>query len=323
MHCIGHPTCLKDSDSSRPGGGLIRGCPAGAAIISGAMPELPEVETVVRSLRPHAVGRTILSVRLGKTDFMDNPAEMERTLPGCAIRAVQRHGKCFTLELHARGTPMRLLVHLGMTGQLAAFSPDAPHPRHTHMTLALDNGRELRYADPRRFGRIALLSEGDFAALRAGAGPEPLTISAADFQARLAHRRARIKALLLDQHVLGGIGNIYADESLWRARLHPARLAARIAPPRLLALRRAIQKILAHAIELGGSSISDYRDADGRPGFFQLRHRVYDREGRPCFRCSSKIRRILVAGRSSYFCPRCQPAPRPQPRSGTSKHRAS
>lgn len=283
------------------------------------MPELPEVETLVRGLRRQIIGRTIQSVRLGKTDFMDNPAEIEQDLPGCAIRAVTRHGKFFSLELAAPASTLRLLVHLGMTGHLAAHHPAAPEQKHTHMALALSGGRELRYVDPRRFGRIALFSDQQFRELLSAAGAEPLDISRADFFALLARRKARIKALLLNQRVFGGIGNIYADESLWRARIHPTQLAARVQPKRLDKLRQAIQKILGEAIAHRGSSISDYRDADGQPGSFQLRHRAYGREGRPCFRCRVKIRRTIVAGRSSYFCPRCQPPPHDKRRRDAAK----
>ncbi len=274
------------------------------------MPELPEVETLVCGLRPHITGRTILSVRLGKTDFMDNPAEIERDLPGCKMVSITRHGKFFSIALETpESPPQRLFVHLGMTGHLATFAPSEPEEKHTHLVASLDDGRELRYTDPRRFGRIALFSPTEFQKVLASNGAEPLDISSVEFQRVLGARHARIKALLLDQHVFGGIGNIYADESLWRARIHPARIAARIHPSRLEELRRTLQRLLREAILLRGSSISDYRDADGQPGRFQLRHRVYDREGKPCFRCRVAIRRTTVAGRSSYFCPRCQPSP--------------
>lgn len=274
------------------------------------MPELPEVETLVRGLRAKITGRTVQSVRLGKTDFMDNPAEIERDLPGMTIRSVTRHGKFFSLSLTNGARQRRLFVHLGMTGHLGSFAPAEPEPKHTHLVAALDDGRELRYTDPRRFGRIALFTEEQFAQNLALAGAEPLEISRGAFRELLAGRDARIKAVLLDQHRLGGIGNIYADESLWRARVHPAAKARRLEARQVEALRRAIQKILAEAIELRGSSISDYRDAEGVPGEFQQRHRAYGREGKPCFRCRAAIRRTLVAGRSSYYCPVCQKKPR-------------
>lgn len=279
------------------------------------MPELPEVETLVRGLRRTIVGRRILEVRLGQTDFMDDAAAIARGLPGCRIAAVERVGKFFLLRLEppaAAGNghePAALLVHLGMTGHLSPHRPEEPLPKHTHVVLPLDDGRELRYTDPRRFGRMALLCGAALAGEIARHGAEPLEISEADFLQRLAARRARLKALLLDQRFLHGIGNIYADESLWHARLHPLRIAATLTRPQARALHRAMRKVLAAAIRAGGSSISDYRDADGRPGWFQIRHRAYDREGQPCFRCRARIRRMVVAGRSSHFCPRCQKAP--------------
>ena len=277
------------------------------------MPELPEVETVVRGLRRVLPGRGIAEVRLGKTDFIDDPAALERDLPGCRISDVQRRGKYIVLPLErdpqGKNSPL-LIVHLGMTGRLAVQAAAAPAAAHTHAYFTLDDGRELRYIDPRRFGRIALFSGAQFAAAFARLGAEPLEVSEADFRRLLAGRRAMIKALLLDQHFLRGIGNIYADESLWRAKLHPARLGARLSFADAHRLLEAIRHVLRAAIRLGGSSISDFVDANGLPGEFQLRHRVYDREGKGCFRCGAAIRRIIVAGRSSYFCPRCQPAPK-------------
>jgi formamidopyrimidine-DNA glycosylase len=285
------------------------------------MPELPEVETVVRGLRAAVLGRRIEAVRLGKTDFIENPAELEAFLPGCRIRGVERYGKFIVLTLERAGlrNNCRLLVHLGMTGQLQARRAADPVAPHTHVFLALDDGRELRYTDIRRFGRIRLLAARN-AGLRPASsvsdlpslGLDPLEITEAEFARTLGARRAMVKALLLDQHVLRGIGNIYADESLWRARIHPARHAAQLTRREIATLRQSIRRILQHAIRLGGSSISDYVGADGEPGWFQFRHRAYGREGQPCFRCRAKIRRTIVAGRSSYFCPRCQPVPRRQ-----------
>lgn len=277
------------------------------------MPELPEVETLVRGLRKSVIGRRIREVRLGKTDFIDDPALLERGLPGCRIAAIERYGKYFLLRFvsgaNGHSAPA-LLVHLGMTGHLAAHRPAEPAPKHTHVVMPLDDGRELRYTDPRRFGRMALLAGASLDAVLGKLGQEPMEVTLAEFRRRLAGRRARIKSLLLNQGFLRGVGNIYADESLWRARIHPMRFGDSLTAPQARDLRRAIRRILGEAIRLGGSSISDYRDAEGRPGFFQLRHRAYDREGKPCLRCRARIRRIIVAGRSSYFCPRCQHAPR-------------
>lgn len=279
------------------------------------MPELPEVETVVRGLRGSLPGRRIVSVRLGKTDFMDDPAVIERELPGLRISNVERWGKFIVLGLRngaaeGDGSESALVVHLGMTGHLSPRAASEPPPPHTHALFSLDDGRELRYTDPRRFGRILWLTQEALPAFRNEIGIEPLTTSEKAFSARIAGRHAMIKALLLNQRVLAGLGNIYADESLWRARLHPQRLASRLKPAEIRALWRAMRRVLEAAIRSGGSTFSDYRNADGQPGRFQLRHRVYQREGKPCFRCRSNIRRIVVAGRSSHFCPQCQRAPR-------------
>lgn len=277
------------------------------------MPELPEVETVARGLRSVLPGRRILGVRLGKTDFIDDPAAIERELPGCWIAAVRRFGKFLLLDLEhstGSGAQFSLQVHLGMTGQIVTCPPEARIVPHTHLFFALDDGRELRYTDIRRFGRIRILANGARESALGEFGLDPLEASEEEFRTSIHSRRARIKALLLDQHVLRGIGNIYADESLWRAWIHPKRLGEKLKDQELGRLFRTIQRVLREAIRLRGSSVSDYVDSNGEPGEFQLRHRVYMREGKKCFRCSAVIRRVIVAGRSSYFCPRCQAAPR-------------
>lgn len=282
------------------------------------MPELPEVETVARGLRAVLPGRRILEVRLGKTDFIDDPAAIERELPGARIAAVRRFGKFLLLDLerpsearaNTAGAQFSLQVHLGMTGQIVTCPPDARIAPHTHVFFVLDDGRELRYTDVRRFGRIRILANGAREALLGEFGLDPLEASERDFRASIHSRRAQIKAMLLDQHVLRGIGNIYTDESLWRARIHPRRLGANLKDNELRRLFRAVQQVLTEAIRLRGSSVSDYVDSNGEPGEFQLRHRVYMREGKKCFRCGAKIRRVIVAGRSSHFCPQCQAAPR-------------
>lgn len=280
------------------------------------MPELPEVETVVRGLRLTLPGRTVTEVRFGKTDFVDNVAVIAERVPGTRILAVKRLGKFICIELEsgaAKGIAnlrCNLIIHLGMTGQLTLPRAGEAVAPHTHAFFGLDDERELRYTDIRRFGRMLLLPESEFGDFLAQLGKEPLEITADEFCELLASRRTRLKALLLDQRVLGGIGNIYADESLFRARLHPMRIADKLSRKELFALHAAIRKVLADAIMHRGSSISDYVDSNGNRGEFQLRHRVYQRDGKPCFRCKSTIRRIIVAGRSSHYCPRCQPAPR-------------
>jgi formamidopyrimidine-DNA glycosylase len=292
------------------------------------MPELPEVETVARGLRQTILGRTILSIRLGKTDFIDDPAALEQHLPGRRIDSVERYGKFMLLgvshavppsssanearnvPLNADAAPASLLVHLGMTGNLAPAPAAQPHEKHTHVWMTLDDGRELRYTDPRRFGRIAYIAEAALASTLIAFGADPLEVTAKEFAARMRSRNSRIKALLLDQSVLRGVGNIYADESLWLAKIHPARLGAQLTAEQAETLRKFLQKILHKAIKMRGSSISDFLDAEGEPGEYQRHHRAYGREGKRCYRCKTPIRRIIVAGRSSFFCPNCQRAPR-------------
>jgi formamidopyrimidine-DNA glycosylase len=285
------------------------------------MPELPEVETVARGLQKAIVGRRILSVVLGKTDFIDDPAALEQHLPGRQIEAVERYGKFMLLRLspalsnvegveNGDAAPASLLVHLGMTGQLAPCPAAQPCAKHTHVWFRLDDGRELRYTDPRRFGRMAYLTGALLADELTPFGADPLQVSAQEFAERIRSRSARIKALLLDQTVLRGVGNIYADESLWRAKIHPARQGAELTKKQAATLRKVLQDVLQKAILAGGSSISDFLDAEGQPGEYQRRHRAYGREGKRCFRCGATVRRVIVAGRSSYFCPKCQPAPR-------------
>jgi formamidopyrimidine-DNA glycosylase len=277
------------------------------------MPELPEVETIVRGLRATLPGRRILQVHLGKTDFIDEPAALEASLPGSKIVSVKRHGKFIVLDIEPSNEMAQnfsLLVHLGMTGRLVVCSPNVPIAPHTHVFFELDDGRELRYTDPRRFGSIQMLQESARADLLGKLGADPLETTVANFIAVLRNRRARIKALLLDQRVLRGMGNIYTDESLWRARIHPTRIGAELQDAELRRLFRVVQLVLNEAIRLGGSSISDYVNSEGKPGEYQFRHRVYQREGKSCYRCGASIRRVIVAGRSSYFCPRCQRGPR-------------
>jgi formamidopyrimidine-DNA glycosylase len=241
------------------------------------MPELPEVETVARGLQKTILGRRILSVSLGKTDFIDNPAALELHLPGRRIAAVERYGKFMMLRLsapevagvadsNAKTEPASLLVHLGMTGNLASQAAGEALEKHTHVCMMLDDGRELRYVDPRRFGRMAYLSGAAILAELQRFGADPLLVTAEDFAARLRGRRSRIKALLLDQSVLRGVGNIYADESLWRAKIHPTKLGGSLKTPQIKALRRVLQDILKKAIAMRGSTIADFQDANGEPG---------------------------------------------------------
>jgi formamidopyrimidine-DNA glycosylase len=201
-----------------------------------------------------------------------------------------------------------------MTGSLIPRPVAQPHAKHTHVVLLLDDGRELRYVDPRRFGRIAFLAGPRLQEELLRFGADPLESTREAFVDLIRSRSSRIKALLLDQSVLRGVGNIYADESLWRAKIHPAKIGASLKPAQVKLLYIKLQEILRKAIALRGSSISDFLDSDGLPGNYQQQHRVYDREGKPCPRCKTPIRRIIVAGRSSHFCPNCQKAPSNQKR---------
>ncbi len=277
------------------------------------MPELPEVETVVRGLQMGLAGRSIVEVRSGKIKMMEDPMMLGDAVPGSRLIGVRRHGKFLYLELEPAAREnlrLHVLIHLGMTGQLTITAANEPVATHTHVFFTLDDGRELRYRDTRRFGRVVIVPESLRATMLGKLGLDPLEATAEEYRAQIAGRRARVKALLLDQHVFRGMGNIYADESLWRARIHPARLGANLGADEIDRLRKAVVHVLEEAIRLRGSSISDYVGADGQRGEFQLRHRVYQREGKKCVRCGTKIRRMIVAGRSSHFCPRCQRGPR-------------
>ncbi|PWU06669.1 MAG: DNA-formamidopyrimidine glycosylase [Terriglobia bacterium] len=262
------------------------------------MPELPEVETVTRSIAP-LVGRRILGAEFRCLRILrgGHPDRMARAIEGRKISGVKRYGKFILLALEGGGY---LLVHLGMTGRLLLGG--APG-KHTHAILTLSRG-VLLYDDSRQFG--CLQYSRDFPERVAKLGPEPLEVSFEDFAAALRRRKTRIKALLLNQAFLRGIGNIYADEALFRGGIHPLALASRIRGERARRLYNAISAVLTEAIAAGGSSISDYVDAEGRKGFFQFSHRVYQRTGQPCVNCGASIRRVLVAQRSSHFCPKCQ-----------------
>jgi formamidopyrimidine-DNA glycosylase len=199
-------------------------------------------------------------------------------------------------------TKAQWIVHLGMTGSLRVCEPQTEVAKHTHAILRLSSGRELRFVDPRRFGRLSVALAGDFDAT----GIEPLEADLDRFLTLFRGRKTPIKSALLDQKLLRGVGNIYADESLFRAGLRPRRRASTITRDQLAKLLVAVKEVLEEAIALGGSSISDYVDADGKEGFFQLQHRVYGREGEPCLICKTPIKRVVIAGRSSHYCPKCQ-----------------
>lgn len=261
------------------------------------MPELPEVETVVRSLAPHLPGRTIVAAEFhSKFVTPVDRSAMAKRIAGREIRSVRRHGKFIVMELDRAV----LVVHLGMTGKLLL---DGPVTTHSYAIFHLDRGL-LIYDDPRQFGRIEL--HDTLPPRVAGLGPDALGILLEDFIGILRKRNATIKPLLLNQRFLRGLGNIYADEALFKARIHPRAMASRVSKRRAAELHSAISEILQLAIKHRGSSISDYVDAAGEKGSFQLLHQVYGREGQPCPVCSTPIRRILVAQRGTHYCPRCQ-----------------
>jgi len=262
------------------------------------MPELPEVETVVRSIAP-LVGRRIVSAEFRSTRVLrgGNPDRMAKKLAGRRIVAVKRYGKFIVASIE--GGPY-LLIHLGMTGRLLLGGEPG---KHTHAIFTFDRGM-LLYDDSRQFGCVELHDK--FPERVARLGPEPLEIGLAEFTDSLKRHKCRIKALLLNQTFLRGVGNIYADEALFRAGIHPTALASRLRGDRPKRLHQAIVEVLTEAIQAGGSSVSDYVDAEGRQGFFQFQHRVYQRTGEACVTCGASIRRILVAQRSSHFCPKCQ-----------------
>jgi len=257
------------------------------------MPELPEVETVVRTLAPHLPGRRIVTASFtSRFVTPGNRKLLARRLADRTIQSVQRRGKFILVQLD-QGT---LTVHLGMTGRLLL---DAAPTKHTYGIFTLDTG-SLIYTDQRQFGRI--LWNHDLSRL----GPEPLAIELDEFRARMKPRKTGIKALLLNQTFLAGMGNIYVDETLFAARVHPLAQASRLSAARVAAIHQHMREILGAAIKLGGSSISDYVDARGERGWFQLKHQAYGREGEPCAACGTPIRKITVVQRGTHYCPRCQ-----------------
>ncbi len=275
------------------------------------MPELPEVETIARGLATRVTDDVIDSVWLGSKPepLKSPPREIVRTLESKRIAGVRRVGKhiVFDLESSSRASsakaankPAQWIVHLGMTGRMLVCKPDEPIEKHTHAIAKLASGRELRFVDPRRFGRLSV-THGFQAP-----GSEPLEVELERFVKLFRGRKTPIKSALLNQKLLSGVGNIYADESLFRAGIRPRRRAASLTKEDLRRLYLAVQEVLKEAIALGGSSISDYVDSDGNEGFFQLQHRVYGREGEPCLVCKTPVKRVVIAGRSSHYCPHCQ-----------------
>ncbi|HEV2468338.1 MAG TPA: bifunctional DNA-formamidopyrimidine glycosylase/DNA-(apurinic or apyrimidinic site) lyase [Candidatus Sulfotelmatobacter sp.] len=291
------------------------------------MPELPEVETIARGLAKRVTGDVIESIWLGqKKEPLKSPASaIASTLEHSRIASVHRMGKHIVFDLDrggmrsfanggrtkqkpkkssgpiVRNTQAQWIVHLGMTGRLQVCEPQAEVAKHTHAIAKLASGRELRFVDPRRFGRLSV-ADVQFDA----SGIEPLEIDRERFVGLFRGRKTPIKSALLNQNLLRGVGNIYADESLFRAGIRPRRRSSTITREQFGKLFIAVQEVLREAIALGGSSVSDYVNADGEEGFFQLQHRVYGREGEPCLVCKTPIKRVVIGGRSSHYCPKCQ-----------------
>ncbi len=275
------------------------------------------METVARSLARHVTGDVIESVWIGSKPepLKSSAAEIASTLEGARIACARRVGKHVVVDLQtaALGNRRRRprgvgsqprgqwIVHLGMTGQLLVTSPERALAKHTHLIARLKSGKEIRFIDPRRFGRLEVRREKFQAP-----GREPLDVGFEIFAGLFGKRKTPIKSALLNQKLLSGIGNIYADESLFRARIRPRRRAATLTRDELRRLFESLQQVLNEAIAAGGSSVSDYVNAAGERGFFQFQHRVYGREGQPCLVCGTPIKRIVIAGRSAHYCRKCQ-----------------
>ncbi len=294
------------------------------------MPELPEVETIVNALDKRVAGDSIDSVWIGSRQqpLKSSASVIASTLEGKRILKVHRAGKHIVFDLESIGRPAKTqpykrlvaskasrskvaarkpdsnaqwIVHLGMTGRMLVCEPSAELAKHTHLIAKLASGRELRFVDPRMFGTLSVHAGG----FDPG-GIEPLEISVDKFAALFKGRKTPIKSALLNQKLLRGVGNIYADESLFRAGIRPRRRAATITRQRFSKLHQSVIEVLREAIARGGSSVSDYVNADGEEGLFQLQHRVYGREGEACLVCGDSIERIVLAGRSSHYCANCQ-----------------
>lgn len=270
------------------------------------MPELPEVETTLRGVAPHVVGRTIAAVRVFDRRLRwPVPAGLEKRLAGLAINGVERRSK-YLLFRTAAGT---LIVHLGMTGSLRVHRVAPPRRAHDHVDIVLDDGTTLRYHDPRRFGAMLWMpADAQGHPLLDRLGPEPFDPAFdAEYLFRATRgKRAAIKLALMDNHIVVGVGNIYANEALFRAGIRPGVAAGRVSKPRLARLVAAVREVLSEAIAKGGSTLRDYVDSAGEPGYFQLNYHVYGRAGAACRVCRTPVRLLRLGQRASYYCPACQ-----------------
>lgn len=274
------------------------------------MPELPEVETVVRSLRGHIIGEEIRALRL--TDFPgvlggESLEQVNARVAGRTIRGIRRRAKYVVIELD---DDTALVVHLRMTGRLSAVASGAPVQRHERLAIAFQSDRELRFSDQRKFGRVVHLHPVDLDALEQRLGREPLSpeFTPEWLLERLARRPGKIKAVLLDQGLIGGLGNIYVDEALYLAGIHPERSANSLAPAEVAAVYQAVREVLQAAVQNRGTTFSSFEDPEGNPGRYGARLLVYGRGGKDaCPRCGTPLARTVVAGRGTSFCPACQP----------------
>lgn len=269
------------------------------------MPELPEVETTLRGVAPHLLGKRVREVIVRDKRLRWPVPDTIHELEGCRIESGARRAK-YMLFGSTKGT---LLLHLGMSGNLRVLPADTPWKKHDHFALTLDSGKQLRLHDPRRFG-AALWLAGDPMqhALLRDLGPEPLgkEFSAAHLHAAFRGKSAAIKQVLMDAHVVVGVGNIYASEALFLAGIHPRKAAGKVSRPRLELLVKAVRKVLTASIKAGGTTLRDFVNESGEPGYFKRTLRVYDRSGEPCRVCATKIKRIVQGQRSTFFCPKCQ-----------------
>jgi len=270
------------------------------------MPELPEVETVARDLRPLLVGRALVGVRRSRKALRQSWSKAwEAQLVGRRVETVLRRGKWLLVGLEGGSF---LMVHLGMTGRFTVVAPGVATERHTHLVFPLDNAYELRFRDARRFGSVTYFPDQPAwqAFLANRLGPEPWDLAAADWRSALERTRRPVKAVLLDQTVVAGVGNIYADEACYAARIDPRRSGNTLRAAEADRLLQALRDVLARAIESGGSSIRDYVGGNGQQGGYQREFAVYSRPGEACPKCGRKIKCVRIAGRSTHYCSRCQ-----------------
>ncbi len=274
------------------------------------MPELPEVETARRGIAPHVEGQRVVQVVVREPRLRwPIPASLARDWQGCVVESVRRRAKYLLLDSTGGTSVGTAILHLGMSGSLRIVDANRPADKHDHVDVIFNNGKALRLTDPRRFGALLWTRDDPLShPLLSSLGPEPLT-GAFDGQhlwRKARGRRGAVKNFIMDNHVVVGVGNIYASESLFRAGIHPKRAAGRVSAVRFEALAVHIKAVLAEAIKAGGTTLKDFVSGDGKPGYFRHELNVYDREGDACELCASAIKRIVIGQRASYYCPQCQ-----------------